>query len=106
VVEILLATGVLFNIHLTETLQQLAYIVFIVEFVVFLPADFILIVRAMRRNPDTSWSWVWGVRLLVTSSFGLGVLLAYLLITNWILLANWKPRHTGRNRKRPTATEG
>lgn len=85
--EILLGTGALFNIHLGGTLQQLAYVVFTAEFVAFLLAGFILLVRAMRRNPATSRPWVWGTRLLVTGSVGLGVLLTYLLITN--LLVAW-----------------
>jgi hypothetical protein len=85
--SVLLATGSL-PIHLTAALQRLADIAVAAEFVLFLPAGFILIVGAMRRNPATSRSEAWGIRLLVTSAFGGGVLVAYGFSTS--LLADWQ----------------
>jgi len=89
--SVLLATGVL-PIHLTGTPQWLASVVLTAEFVLFLPAGFILIVQAMRRNPATSRLQAWGFRLLVAGVFGGSVLFAYGRVIG--LLPEWRSSNT------------
>jgi hypothetical protein len=79
---LLLATNTL-PIHLTGRLQRLVDGMVIAEFVVFLPAAFILVVVMMRRYPATNRLQAWGGRLLVIGVFGFSVLTAYWFITDY-----------------------